>query len=133
MNDSTNPNKLLQLCQQLQDEYLSVESLIKEVKEDRNGDLDLESLTLIRNRLNEIKQIEEEFAPLRDDVMATGQTHSGIRDMVASTIKVITRLIPDISQIEKLARDSRAKLGPKIHDSVRGLQMQNAYHRVTTS
>lgn len=134
MNALKNQDKLRQLCSRLQDEYRAVESLIGEIKQNRDGDLDVESLKRIRDRLNTIKQIEAVFAPLRDDVMKNGgNPPPELRTIVQETIKIITRLIPDISAIEKAALESRNRLEPRIHDAVRGLQMQHAYKRTTTS
>ena len=133
MNESKHQGKLQQLCCQLREEYQAVETLIGEVKTRRDGDLDVASLTNIRNRLTTIKRIESEFGPIRDQVMARGEVvPEKLKNEVEQTIAIITRLIPGISEIEQVARDSHQRLGPRIHEAVRGLQMQNAYRRTTT-
>lgn len=87
-----------------------------------------EAMDEVRSIMTEVKQIETELFPLRDQFLSSGQEFSSpTTQLFRQAAEMLTSLLPKINDLEQTAIQDRDKLAPEIHDSVRGMQMQSAY------
>ena len=118
-NDETFSTLTLQLHQQ----YVDLNHVI-----DSMGNEAVESVEDIAIHMKRIKETEAELKPLRDAVVAAGQKlPANLQTATDETIKIVTGLMPKLAMLEKATVESAKRLFPQVQESVRAVQMQNAY------
>ena len=121
-------NKIKELVGKLVARYQEIENSIDQLStlSDYVGKKD--SMDKVRSVLVEVKEIEAELFPLRDQFLSSGQKFSSpTTQLFEQAANMLTSLLPKINDLEKAAIEERERLAPEIHDSVRGMQMQSAY------
>lgn len=121
MDNSENP--LLALTLQLKQQYQALDSIVDSFSHDTD-----QSMNSISDQLKLIKQTEETLRPLREEFRAANATVPAVLQIpTEQTIELVKGLMPKLAQLEKQTLDSAKRLFPKIQESVRAVQMQNAY------
>lgn len=121
------------LAQQLYDQYKVVEQTVDKICDKAETAAASDTLELIQHLLVRVKQTETQLKPIRDSLLASGETlPADTKKIVEDTVQVVTTLIPRIGALEKDAVESREKLAPVIHEGVRAAKMITAYSKQRT-
>ncbi|MEM7454254.1 MAG: hypothetical protein AAF456_07850 [Planctomycetota bacterium] len=121
---------LVELTIRLRDQYVLAEKALNSLAARSHSEPeDLEEVTEL---LASVKQTEAELRPHREAYEASGRPlPSDLQPVVNETIGIVSRLIPRITELEKVAVQARENLKPQIHEGVRAARMQSAYSRAT--
>jgi len=114
---------LLSLTNTLLQQYQSLNATV-----DSLNDGPVDSVDEISVQIAAIKKTEEQLLPLREAFRETHPTlPSELKIPTDQTIELVKGLMPKLAQLEKATLESANRLYPKIQESVRAVQMQNAY------
>lgn len=115
---------------QLRDQYKVVLEKVDAIFARQEPTANTETLRVIQNLLVDVKHTESKLEPLRAQLQASGNTTPvDVREVVDQTVGMVSKLIPRMGQLEQAAVESRERMAPEIHASVRAVQMQSAYSR----
>lgn len=121
-------NKIKELVGKLVARYQEIENSIDRLSTLSDYVGKKEAMDEVRTVLADVKGIEVELFPLRDQFLKGGQNFSSATSQLfKQAASMLTALLPKINDLEKAAIQERERLTPEIHDSVRGMQMQSAY------
>ncbi|NND98988.1 MAG: hypothetical protein HKN47_16860 [Pirellulaceae bacterium] len=116
-------NPLLELTLQLQQQYQHLDRLLDSITDASSA-----AIESIGPHMNEIKRTEAALGPLREQFHRTSeQMTPALKNATDETIDLVKGLMPKLAQLEKTTFESAQRLFPKIQESVRAVQMQNAY------
>lgn len=120
---SQNSAKLEELTLMLRTQYRALDKIVDGMGE--NGDV---SVDVMGQHLKAIKKTEALLGPIRQEFLDTGERLDTIaQEATEETIGLVQGLMPKLAQLEKATAESAKRLVPKIQESVRAVQMQNAY------
>ena len=120
---SNEKHSLLELTQLLRKQYGDLDAIIDAAT---NGST--ESLQAISQQMKSIKQTETLLLPLREEYRrSNADLPAALKIPTDETIELLKNIMPKLAQLEKETIDSSQRLFPRITESVRAVQMQNAY------
>jgi MinD-like ATPase involved in chromosome partitioning or flagellar assembly len=120
---SNDNHSLLELTQRLQQQYEELNAIIDAATTDSP-----ESLQAISEQMQHIKQTEMLLVPLRQEHRrSNADLPAALKKPTDETIELLKSIMPKLAQLEKETIDSSQRLFPRIKESVRAVQMQNAY------
>ena len=118
---------LVQLTLQLRQQYQTLDSMVDSMN--RTSEVEIEPIT---QQLTAIQATEEALRPMRETFRKEhDRLPPELEEPNNQTIELLKGLMPKLAQLEKATLDSAKRLFPKIQESVRAVQMQNAYRRVS--
>ena len=118
---------IVALTLQLKQQYEDLDRIIDSL----NGGA-VDSTDAIGEQLRLIKQTELQLLPLREEFRRTHTKLPGyLKEPTDATIDLVKGLMPKLAQLEKATMESAKRLLPKIQESVRAVQMQKAYRKVS--
>lgn len=127
---NTDHNPLLQLTLRLRQQYRDLDRVLDAMN--AGSDLMIESIS---EHMKSIRETEARLHPLREQQRRiNAQLPAELQQPTDETIELLKGIMPKLAQLEKATIDSSQRLFPKIQQSVRAVQMQNAYqnsHRVS--
>lgn len=127
---NTDHNPLLQLTLLLRQQYQDLDRVLDAMN--AGSDLMIESIS---EHMKSIRETEAKLHPLREQQRRINtQLPAELKQPTDETIELLKGIMPKLAQLEKTTIDSSQRLFPKIQQSVRAVQMQNAYqtgHRVS--
>ncbi len=114
---------LMELTVQLRDRYQELNELVDTMIQSSDFSVDR-----LGGRMNDIRELEESLAPLRETFRQANETvPAALREPTGETIELVKGLLPKLAQLEKSTMEAADRLFPKIQASVRAVQMQRAY------
>ncbi len=120
---NTENDPLVMLTLKLREQYQALDSIVEAMNHDSD-----QSIDLISEQLKVIKKTETMLRPLREEFRRTNtKLPPHLQEPTDQTIELVKGLMPKLAQLEKTTLDSAQRLFPKIQESVRAVQMQNAY------
>ena len=120
---NTENDPLGTLTLKLKQQYQALDSIVESMNRDSS-----QSIDLISEQLKVIKETETMLRPLREEFRRTNtKLPPHLQVPTDETIELVKGLMPKLAQLEKSTLDSAQRLFPKIQESVRAVQMQNAY------
>ncbi len=120
---SNETHSLLELTQLLRKQYGDLDAII-----DAATTGSTESLQAISQQMKSIKQTETLLLPLREEYRRSkADLPAALKIPTDETIELLKNIMPKLAQLEKETIDSSQRLFPRITESVRAVQMQNAY------
>lgn len=120
---NTENDPLTTLTLKLKQQYQALDSIVESMNRDST-----QSIDLISEQLKVIKETETMLRPLREEFRRTNtKLPPHLQVPTDETIELVKGLMPKLAQLEKATLDSAQRLFPKIQESVRAVQMQNAY------
>ncbi|MGB7346353.1 MAG: hypothetical protein WBD20_19195 [Pirellulaceae bacterium] len=121
---SNNENgQLLFLTNQLFQQYQALEGIVDALNLSPESTVD--GITV---QMKAIKETEQALRPLREEFRRTTDTLPvELQVPTDQTIELVKSLMPKLAQLEKTTLESANRLFPQIQESVRAVQMQNAY------
>lgn len=118
------------LATELHQHYQTVQAAIEQIDAKQIAAPSVELLSQINALLTPVKETESRLAPVRDQLIAAGEsTPADVKPIIEQTVQIVSYLLPKIGELEKSAQQSRDNLAPKIGESVRAMRMQSAYSR----
>ncbi|QDT11876.1 hypothetical protein [Planctomycetes bacterium K23_9] len=123
MCDKAQYTQLHKLTLQLLQQYKLLDQVVDALNEGP-----AESIDDINEQMLAIKETEKSLLPLREVFRQTNDSlPDELRNPTDETIELVKGLMPKLAQLEKTTLESANRLFPKIQESVRAVQMQNAY------
>ena len=120
---STKHDPLVLLTLRLQEQYQTLDRLVDSMNQ--SSDVSIEPMS---EQVKAIKETEDQLRPLREMFRASGhELPPELNKPNNETIELLKGLMPKLAQLEKSTLESTQRLFPKIQQSVRAVQMQNAY------
>ncbi len=114
---------LTELTEQLKQQYQCLDRIVDSM--DVHSEPTNEGIS---EQLKAIKQTESLLVPLREEFRRSGrQLPAHLQQATDETIELIKGLMPKLAQLEKATLESAKRLFPKIQQSVRAVQMRDAY------
>lgn len=118
-----NSDPLISLTVQLKKQYEELDQIVNSLNA-----RPVDCTDAISEQLKQIKRTEAQLLPLREEFRGShAQLPPSLQEPMDATIDLVKGLMPKLAQLEKATLDSAQKLFPKIQESVRAVQMQNAY------
>lgn len=124
--DNTDFHSLDELTLQLRQQYREFSALLDALTQ--NSERVEIPFDQISQQIKQIKHTESLLIPLRQQFSQSGlELSQRLIDATNETIVIVKSVLPKLEQLEKLTSDSVQRLFPQVRQSVRAVQMQNAY------
>lgn len=121
----SNPNfdEMLDLAFQLKKQYENLNEIIDHKLE--SGDCSIEQIS---EQINGIRATEDALRPMREDLRdRKAKSPDDLQAVTNDTIELMESIMPKLGVLEKETLESAKRLYPEVEQSVRVVQMQQAY------
>jgi seryl-tRNA synthetase len=130
MTTSSLDQQFASLVIELHQHYQTVNDAMRKIESGSLAAPSVELLSQVNSLLDPVKATEAKLRPIREQMETAGRsTPAELKPVIDQTVEIVSFLLPKIGELENSAKESRAKLAPKIGESVRAMRMQSAYGR----